>query len=221
MLTQTFPIVLAAALVWVGCALVSRRTAVLGGLLIGLGVASLWLTGGAGWQGQTWVWVVLSVALLVAGGAATRVAQRDRDEAVARRPAYRRSKAIVVATVVASLVVAGFGLPARPGEYALPTGSMPAWIGVTCAGVGLVNTEVRGTPNDPHVAWLEQSVAVPGQAVTTQRLEATWPEGYRARFTPRLEILDGWGNVVFRDGDAVGGACGEFNGGFDLAPPFN
>jgi hypothetical protein len=218
MLTRTFPVVPAAALLWVSCALISRRTAVVGGLLIGLGATWLWLTAAADWQGQTWVRAVLPLALLVAGAAVTRIARRAANEADARTAAHRHSRAIVVATVVASLVVAGFGLPVRPGEYALPTGPVPVWLSVSCAGVGL-DTVVRGSPNDPRVAWLENHLNVPGLP-STPRLEATWPEGYRARFTPNLEVLDGWGNIVLRDGDPVSGSCGEIDGGQFLVPPF-
>ena len=227
MLTQTFPVVLAAAVLWVGCALLSRRAAVLAGLIVGLGLAWLWLTVAAGWQGQTWVRVVLPLALLVAGAAITRIALRSRHETDGRTPTFRHWKAIaavavaVAVAVAASLVVAGFGLPIRPGEYALQAEPVPLWQGYACAGVGLVSTVVRGSPNDPHVAWLEQSIAAPGLAVVTQRIEAIWPQGYRARFTPKLEVLDGWGNVVLRDGDTVSGTCGPSDGGYFLVPPFN
>jgi hypothetical protein len=215
MLTQTLPIALPAALLWVGCVLRSRRTVVRGGLFIGLGAAWLALTAAAGLQAGPWVWIVLSVALLVTGAAATRVALRGRDEADARTPAFRHSKAIVVVTMVASLLVVGIGLPVRPNEYALPTNSVPAWLGM-CGGVGL-DAVVRGSPSDPRIAWLENHLG------GTSRMEATWPAGYRARFTPRLEILDGWGNVMLRDGDTVSGSCasGESNGGQLLVPPFN
>ena len=75
---------------------------------------------------------------------------------------------------------------------------------------------LHGSPNDPRVAWLENKQG--GQS----RMEVTWPAGYRARFSPNIEILDENGNVVLRDGDAVGGACGfdPDTGMAYLEPPF-
>jgi hypothetical protein len=215
MLTQTLPVALPAALLCVGCVLRSRRAAVRGGLLIGLGGSWLSLTAAAGWQARPWVWVVLSVALLVAGVAVTRVALRTQNGADARVPAFRHSRLIVLATVVASLLVVGIGLPVRPNEYALPTGTFPSWLGM-CGGVGL-DAVVHGSPSDPRVAWLENHIG------GASRMDATWPAGYRARFTPNLEILDGWGNVVLREGDTVSGSCGGTtdSGGIYMIPPFN
>jgi hypothetical protein len=51
-----------------------------------------------------------------------------------------------------------------------------------------------------------------------------WPAGYRARFTPKVEVIDGWGNVALREGDAVTGACGKRDADPPqvlLIPPFN
>jgi hypothetical protein len=218
MLSQTLLVGLPAGLVWVGCVLRSRRTAVRGGLPIGLGASWLALAI-ADWKSGPWVWLVLSAALLIAGIAATRIALRGQDEPDARMPAFRHARAIVVATVVASLLVVGFGLPVRPNEYALPTG-LPAWLPTACGGVGL-DAVVRGSPNDPRIAWLENHLAMPQGVPTTPRLEATWPAGYRARFTPKLEILDNWGNVVLREGDAVTGTCSAGDSpSYYLAPPF-
>jgi hypothetical protein len=87
--------------------------------------------------------------------------------------------------------------------------------------VGL-DTVVRGSPNDPRIAWLENHLGAPPGMATWPRSEATWPAGYRARFTPKLEILDGWGNVVLREGDAVTGSCSGYDSGsFYVVPPFN
>jgi hypothetical protein len=93
---------------------------------------------------------------------------------------------------------------------------------VGCAGVGL-DTVVRGSPNDPRVVWLENRLETPPGLPSVPRLEAIWPAGYRARFTPKLEVLDGWGNVMLRDGDAVHGACSVREGDpteYFLVPPF-
>jgi hypothetical protein len=78
-----------------------------------------------------------------------------------------------------------------------------------CAGVGL-NGVIRGNATDPLIAWIEGG---------GQRLEALWPEGYKAAFTPRLEVLDPGGRVVLRDGDRVSGGCATGDGIY-LEPPF-
>ena len=99
------------------------------------------------------------------------------------------------------------------GLFALPTTDWLA--GGACAGVGL-EAVLHGSPNDPRVAWLEDKLG--GQS----RTEVTWPAGYRARFSPNIEVLDENGNVVLREGDAVGGACGfDLDTGMAyLEPPF-
>ena len=96
------------------------------------------------------------------------------------------------ALAVAVLVVAGACAVPRP----LPT--VESFSGA-CRGVGL-DARVTGNPSDPRLAWL---VAGDDQA----RRDVLWPPGYTARFTPRLEILNENGAVVFRDGDPVTGGC--------------
>jgi hypothetical protein len=97
------------------------------------------------------------------------------------------------------------------GLYQLPTMN---WLpGGACAGVGL-DAVLRGSPTDARVAWLDSTLGGPA------RLDVTWPAGYHARFTPKIEILDENGSVVLRDGDAVTGACGPGAGLLSLEPPF-
>jgi hypothetical protein len=97
------------------------------------------------------------------------------------------------AVALAILVVAGACAVPRP----LPT--VEAFNGA-CRGVGLLDARVIGSPSDPRLAWL-----VYGD--TQARRDVIWPPGYTARFTPRLEILDEKGAVVFGDGDQVTGGC--------------
>ena len=98
------------------------------------------------------------------------------------------------------------------GLYALPTSNYLA--GYICVGVGL-DAVLHGSPTDPRVAWLESRLGA------VRREEVTWPAGYRARFDPKLEILDQNGSVVLREGDAVTGTCGKGKNGVYLEPPFN
>ncbi len=104
-------------------------------------------------------------------------------------------------------------LPIRSGEFALVTHkpfANPKNMG--CPGVGLIAV-VRGDPTDPRIAWLvDRSTGADGG-----RMDVAWPPGYRARFAPALEILDGTGNVRLRADDPVDGYCGtDDNGGYIL-----
>jgi hypothetical protein len=74
---------------------------------------------------------------------------------------------------------------------------------MACAGVGL-DAVLHGDPADPKVAWLINRLGdLPGK-----RLEVAWPPGFRARFAPELEVLDGTGRVRLREGDHIDGTCG-------------
>lgn len=102
-----------------------------------------------------------------------------------------------------------------PGEIALPAGR-PAVSGTppACAGVGL-EAVLRGDSHDPRIAWLMDTTS-------GTRLDVTWPPGYRARFAPKLEVLDESGTVVLRDGDPITGACVTSDPNIhQLEPPFN
>jgi hypothetical protein len=120
---------------------------------------------------------------------------------------------------------AGWGWdPARAG-LALPDGTVTLhttnWLSSSlCAGVGL-EAVLRGSRDDPRVAWLENEMVLPSNVVLgPSTFNVVWPAGYRARFAPKLEILDASGIVVLQDGSNVGGAC--FAGDpLYLQPPFN
>jgi len=90
--------------------------------------------------------------------------------------------------------------PSLPdGLIALPTTNWLETPDTICAGVGL-DAVLHGSPKDPYVAWLENRVGA-------SRDEIVWPAGYRARFSPDLEILNESGIVVLREGDAISGSC--------------
>jgi hypothetical protein len=82
----------------------------------------------------------------------------------------------------------------------LPTPSLPTLGGYdgACRGVGL-ETTLAGRASDQRVAWLETTGG--------RRVEAAWPPGFTARFSPGLVILDETGAIVLRAGDAVPGGC--------------
>jgi hypothetical protein len=92
--------------------------------------------------------------------------------------------------------------PLGPGEAWLPIANwtLPDGSTLLCAGGGFVgDIRLRGAANDPRLAWM---VYPDGS-----RTELSWPVGYSARFVPRLEVLDGAGRVVGRDGSLVTGGC--------------
>ncbi len=83
---------------------------------------------------------------------------------------------------------------------AQPSPSLPTLVSYNgaCRGIGLHDTILAGSATDPRVAWL----VGPGG-----RREIIWPPGFRARFSPDLEVLDASGTVVFRAGDQIDGGC--------------
>jgi hypothetical protein len=87
------------------------------------------------------------------------------------------------------------------GLFALPTTNWLESPDGICAGVGL-SVVLHGSPNDPRIARLESNVRG-----DLRRTEILWPAGYRARFSPSLEILNESGIVVLREGDAITAGC--------------
>ncbi len=84
---------------------------------------------------------------------------------------------------------------------------------------GRLDAVLNGSASDSRVTWAtDRSTGV--------RLDLIWPVGYRARFSPRLEILDQGGAVVGHGGDLIIGGCrdaaagGAFRvEGSDVRPP--
>jgi hypothetical protein len=98
------------------------------------------------------------------------------------------------------------------GDLALPTINQLSYS--LCAGVG-ADAVLHGSGTDPRIAWLVSNA--PGNAGA--RIDVAWPAGYRARFAPRLEILDENGAVVLTDGAHITGIC-SFGPPAVLEPPF-
>lgn len=119
-------------------------------------------------------------------------------------PRTRSAPALTPSSSVAAL---------SPGELPLPTPPFVNNPPDICAGVG-IGALLRGDAPDPALTWVEDTT-------THTRRDVVWPVGYRARFTPRLEVLDASGAVVLREGDLISGTCGiTTDGRFYLAPPF-
>lgn len=110
-------------------------------------------------------------------------------------------------TLVAACEVAPTPVPTltralAAGEISVPVRDFSPVNGVpfACAGVGYDGEyRLHGSPTDARVVW----VTFPDGS----RHEVGWPSGYRARFTPGLELLDEGGRVVAREGSLVTGGC--------------
>jgi hypothetical protein len=71
-----------------------------------------------------------------------------------------------------------------------------------------------GNASDPRVAWVQFGA---------KRADVVWPQGYRARFNPYLEILNANGEIVARHGDEIRGGCVTSESADEpllLQPPF-
>jgi hypothetical protein len=121
---------------------------------------------------------------------------------------HRRALRRPVGLVVASLfVLSCTNRGAQPSSVPLPTLDSPL---VGCADVALVDATLQGDPADSRVAWLTAGA---------NRIDVVWPPGYRAIFSPRLEVLDASAHVVLRVGDQVHGGC-SVQGAIYIEPPF-
>lgn len=80
-------------------------------------------------------------------------------------------------------------------EHPLPLARDPN----SCRGVGIEAT-LTGSPMDTRITWLVR-------AESGNEAPLVWPPGWKARFTPSLEVMDPAGIVRFRQGDRVTGAC--------------
>jgi hypothetical protein len=121
-------------------------------------------------------------------------------------PRYRAVNGLLM--LVVALVLAGCGwlsspAPTPSGVFALRTvdvtGGVCASEHCACAGVGLTNTTIEGSPTDPRVVWLS-SPGGPDRPVV-------FPTGFTARFAPTLEVLNASGQVAFVAGQQITGGC--------------
>jgi hypothetical protein len=95
-----------------------------------------------------------------------------------------------------------------PAESGVPPISLPNWgdrWNGYCGGTG-TDATLRGDPLDPAVTWLDPNPGFDWMG-EPWRHYVTWPPGFTARFTPRLEVIDPIGQVVMREGDHVEGSC--------------
>jgi hypothetical protein len=91
---------------------------------------------------------------------------------------------------------------ALAGCAILPSAQLPSdptWQGNCGLGVGRDAT-LHGSVSDGRVTW-----AIDRDGAS--RIDLLWPRGSTARFNPQLEVLDGSGRVVAREGDLIIGSC--------------
>lgn len=130
-----------------------------------------------------------------------------------------RAQRVVVLAAIVLLAACSAPAPSAsllpPGEFALPTEApieLPSGAVEACGGIA-IEARLHGDPADPHLAWLVDNSGL--------RREVVWPPGYRARFSPSLEVLAPTGVAVLREDDPVSAACVTGDPGILLLePPF-
>jgi hypothetical protein len=122
----------------------------------------------------------------------------------------------MMAAALMGLVAIGCASPVPPSPTPVPSGFIdlptlsgiapaPSGLEFACAGVGFSDSVLRGSPVATDAVWLE-----PLEHPSTT-LRVRWPAGFRARFSPELELLDSSGAIVAREADvlnAIGGSPG-------------
>jgi hypothetical protein len=115
----------------------------------------------------------------------------------------------VSAAVLAAFIAIGCASPVPSSSSAVPpvfvdlptlsgvAPAVPSGVPYVCAGVGFSDSVLHGAPEAEEAVWLE-SVAQPPKAFRVR-----WPAGFRARFSPGLELLDASGATVAREGDLL------------------
>ena len=127
------------------------------------------------------------------------------------RASWIRPIGLAVVLVLAACDSTG-GQPPSMIALAAYAPPMPSGVVATCEHTRLGGT-LRGDPADPSVAWLVSTSS-------GKRIDVLWPDGYHARFTPDLEVLDEAGNVVLHAGDLVSEGCiTAIPGTYLLQPP--
>ena len=125
---------------------------------------------------------------------------------------YLRAVALGALVVGCASPAPATATPVPSSFISLPTlsGIAPDTSGVqlACAGVGFSDSILRGSSTATDMVWLEAIEPPASPRVFSVR----WPAGFRARFVPKLELLDPSGAVVAREGDlltAIGGNPGS------------
>jgi hypothetical protein len=118
---------------------------------------------------------------------------------------------LLVATV-AGWLAAGCSFLGDSSRLPTLDGAPPPGVSgrLLCAGGGFPDSIIHGDPADAEIVWLETADPMTGEIGVTLRVR--WPHGFTARFTPQLELVDGDGQVVAREGDRltrVGGSSGS------------
>jgi hypothetical protein len=71
----------------------------------------------------------------------------------------------------------------------------------------LASGVLEADPEDPALVWLD---------LGGERIDLTWPFGYRVRFTPGAEVLAPGGRVVAREGQEISFGGGTITETFEI-----
>ena len=103
--------------------------------------------------------------------------------------------------------------PAEPSSSPGPLLALPTYPPELqlCLGLGAEGAVLHGDPTREGLTWLD---------INGEERAILWPAGYRARFSPALEVVDNTGRVVLREGSSISGVCAGPEGKVILRPPF-
>jgi hypothetical protein len=109
----------------------------------------------------------------------------------------------------ALLVVAacGPGANSSPAAVAVALATFKQLPSGECPAGGLTGVRLRGDSAASPPVWVEDPQG--------RRLTVIWPNGFGARFDPKLELLGPSGSVVARDGDLLDLTAGQVDPAYD------
>lgn len=113
--------------------------------------------------------------------------------------------AVLVAALAACTSAPPAATPPRAlgaGEQWVPVANwyVPGVGTILCAGVGFIGEyRLHGSFADSRLVWMTDPHG--------SRIELAWPNGYSARFSPKLELLDERSRLVGGEGSLISGGC--------------
>ena len=84
--------------------------------------------------------------------------------------------------------------------------SAPPGVDVACM-EALASGTLAADPEDPALVWLDGG---------GERVDLTWPHGYRVRFVPDAEVIAPGGKVVAREGQQISFGGGSVDDTFEI-----
>ena len=84
--------------------------------------------------------------------------------------------------------------------------SPPPGVAVACM-EALASGTLAADPDDPALVWLDGG---------GERVDLTWPHGFRVRFVPDAEVIAPGGKVVAREGQPISFGGGSIDDTFEI-----